>query len=54
VAQLLLKQFSKRLVCALSGGLVAADAPNQIGHLEIKPVRQDSVSMLGHGIADNA
>lgn len=54
LAQFLLKQFSKGLVRALGGRLVTGNAADQIGHVVIKPVRQDGVRMLGKGIADYA
>ena len=39
---------------AIGGWLVTGNAPDQIGHLVIKPVRQDGIRMFGDGIADNA
>jgi hypothetical protein len=54
MAQLLLKQFSEGLVRAIGGRLDTGNAADQIGHLVIKPVRQDGVRMLGNGIADDA
>jgi hypothetical protein len=41
-------------VRAIGGGLDTGNAADQIGHLVIKPVRQDGVRMLGNGIADDA
>jgi hypothetical protein len=40
-------------VRAIGGWLVTPDTTDQIGHLVIKPVRQDGIRMLGDGIADD-
>jgi len=54
LAKFLLKQFSEGLVRAIGVWLVTGDTADQIGHLVIKPVRQDGIRVLGNGIADNA
>jgi hypothetical protein len=41
-------------VRAIGGWLVTRNAADQIGHLVIKPVRQDGIRMFGDGIADDA
>jgi hypothetical protein len=41
-------------VRAIGAWLVTGNAADQIGHLVIKPVRQNGIRVLGNGIADNA
>jgi hypothetical protein len=40
-------------VRAIGGWLVTGNAADQIGHLVVKPVRQDGIHMLGKGIPDD-
>jgi hypothetical protein len=41
-------------VRAIGVGLVTGNGADQIGHLVIKPVRQDGIRVRSNGIADNA